>query len=100
MFLSMDIWILPAIAASSSSYLICILWERFRQNTAPDWGLSAFLAVLSFLMGAVSAYYRHVSFAPSLESNVIVMFIVGASTTFAWLLLRQHPPRVRRSNKR
>jgi len=92
MIFSMDTWLLPAIAASSSSYLVCLLWERFRQNTAPSGLLASFLAVLSFLMGAICAYYRHTVFAPSLESNVIIMFVVGASTTYFWLLLRKHLP--------
>jgi len=89
MILSLDAWLLPAIAASSSSYLVCLLWERFRQNTAPNGMLAAYLAILSFLMGAICAYYRHITFAPSIENNVIVMFLVGASTTYFWLLLRR-----------
>ena len=93
MIFSIDIWLLPAIAAGSSSYLICILWERYRRNSAPSWLLSVFLAALSFLMGAICAYYRYMVLAPSLENNVIVMFIVGASTTFFWLLLRKYLPR-------
>ncbi len=92
MILAMDTWLLPAIAASSASYLVCLLWERFRNSTAPSGLLAAFLAILSFLMGAICAYYRHELFTPSLESNVIIMFIVGASTTFFWLLLRRYLP--------
>jgi len=92
MIFSLDTWLLPAIAASSSSYLVCLAWERIRNSTAPNGLLSAFLAGLSFIMGAVCSYYRYTVFAPSLESNVIVMFLVGASTTFFWLLLRKHLP--------
>jgi hypothetical protein len=92
MILSLDTWLLPAIAASSSSYLVCLLWERFRRSTAPSRRLAAFLAVLSFLMGAICAFYRHRLFAPSLENNVIIMFGVGASTTYLWLLLRRYLP--------
>jgi hypothetical protein len=92
MILSMDIWLLPAIAASSSSYLVCLIWERIRSTTAPKGILAAFLAGLSFLMGAISAYFRYKWFAASLESNVIIMFAVGASTTFFWLLLRKYFP--------
>ncbi len=54
--------------------------------------MSAFLAGLSFLMGASCAYYRNTLFSASLENNVIVMFSVGASTTYLWLLLRKHLP--------
>ncbi len=92
MILSIDTWLLPAIAAASSSYLVCLVWERIRNRSAPDGPLAAFLAGLSFLMGAICAYYRHTLFAPSLENNVIVMFVVGASTTFFWLLLRKYFP--------
>jgi glucan phosphoethanolaminetransferase (alkaline phosphatase superfamily) len=99
MIFSLDIWLLPAIAAGSSSYLVCILWERYRKNSAPNWFLSIFLAALSFLMGAVCTYYRYIVLAPSLENNVIVMFIAGASTTFFWLLLRKHFPRPRKRDR-
>jgi hypothetical protein len=92
MILALDIWLLPAIAAGSSSYLVCLIWERVKSRTAPDSLLESFLAVLSFLMGAVCAAYRHRFYASSLENNVIVMFAVGASTTFFWLLLRRHLP--------
>jgi len=92
MIFSMNIWLLPAIAASSSSFLVCLLWERFKNNTAPGGLLAGFLALLSFLMGAICAYYRHALFASNLDSNVIVMFVVGASTTFLWLLLRRYMP--------
>jgi hypothetical protein len=92
MILSMDTWLLPAIAAGSSSYLVCLAWERIKIHTAPNRVLSGFLAALSFLMGAISAYIRNAVFAPSLENNVIVMFVVGASTTYFWLLLRRFLP--------
>jgi hypothetical protein len=92
MIFYVEIWLLPAIAAGSSSYLVCLVWERIRNSTAPGGLLSAFLSGLSFLMGAICAYYRHTLFAPSLESNVIVMFVVGASTTYLWLLLRKYLP--------
>ena len=99
MILSLDTWLLPAIAASSSSYLVCLAWERIRTRTAPNGLLAAFLAGLSFLMGAICAYYRHILFAPSLESNVIIMFLVGASTTYVWLLLRKYLPGFPRRGK-
>jgi len=96
MVLAIDVWLLPAVAASSSSYLVCLIWERFRTSTAPNDFLAAFLAALSFIMGAICAYYRHASFHSSLENNVIVMFAVGASTTFFWLLFRRYLPGVDR----
>ena len=92
MILSIDIWLLPAISAGSSSYLVCLVWEKLRSETSPGGPLAAFLAGLSFLMGGICAYYRHVRLAPTLENNVIVMFVSGASTTFFWLLLRKHLP--------
>ncbi len=85
-----DIWILPAIAAGASSYLVCLLWERFRHRSAPGGTLAGFLVCLSFIMGALSAHFRHAAYAVSLENNIIVMFLVGASSTFFWLLLRKH----------
>ncbi len=90
MFLSLDKWLLPAIAAASSSYLVCLGWERFRTPTAPNGVLSGFLAALSFVMGAFSAYLRDALYASSLENNIIIMFTVGASTTYLWLLLRKY----------
>jgi len=99
MIFSLDTWLLPAIAASSSSYLVCLAWERIRNSTAPNGLLSAFLAGLSFLMGAICAYYRYTLFAPSLENNVIIMFFVGASTTYLWLLLRKYLPGFNRRGK-
>jgi hypothetical protein len=90
MFLSLDKWLLPAIAAASSSYLVCLGWERFRTTTAPSGLISAFLAGLSFVMGAFSAYYRDMLYSPTLENNIIIMFAVGASTTYFWLLLRKY----------
>jgi hypothetical protein len=92
MIFSLDTWLLPAIAASSSSFLVCLAWEKFRTTTAPSGLMAGFLAVLSFLMGAICAYYRFTLFEPSLENNVIVMFLVGASTTYLWLLLRKYLP--------
>ena len=38
-----------------------------------------FLAALSFLMGAICAYYRYEVFAPRPETNIIIMFLVGGS---------------------
>jgi hypothetical protein len=90
MIFDLDTWLLPAIAAASSSYLVSLIWERFRRATAPNWQTEALLASLSFIMGAISAYYRFTVFNPSLQNNVIVMFIVGASTTCLWLGLRKY----------
>jgi len=95
MFFSMEIWLLPAIAASSSSYLVCLTWEKLRPDSAPNTAMEIFLAVLSFLMGGICAHLRHVLFATSLESDIIIMFIVGASTTFFWLLLRKYLPGIK-----
>jgi hypothetical protein len=92
MIFSMDIWLLPAIAAASSSYLVCLAWERIKKSTAPNGLLAAFLAGLSFLMGTICAWYRYGLYAPSLEGSVITMFVVGASTTYLWLLLRKYFP--------
>jgi hypothetical protein len=92
MLLSLDKWLLPAIAAASSSYLVCLGWERFRTNSAPSGLMSGFLAGLSFVMGAISAYYRDAIYSPSLENNIIIMFTVGATTTYFWLLLRKYFP--------
>jgi hypothetical protein len=100
MIFSIDTWLLPAISAASSSYLVCLAWERVRYSSAPNGWLSAFLAGLSFLMGAICAYYRHLIFAPSLENNVIIMFVVGASTTYFWLLLRKYLPGFKKGGKR
>ncbi len=90
MIFSIDTWLLPAIAAGSSSYLVSLIWERFKHDTAPSRKTEAFLAALSFIMGAISAYYRSAMFDPRLESNVIVMFVAGASTTYLWLRLRKY----------
>ena len=92
MILSIETWLLPAISASASSYLVCLVWERYRNKTAPNGILAGFLVGLSFIMGAVSAYFRFRFYTVSLENNIIVMFIAGASTTFFWLLLRRHFP--------
>jgi hypothetical protein len=94
MIFSIDIWLLPAIAASASSYLVCLLWERFRNKSAPNGVLAGFLGSLSFIMGTISAYFRHRIYNVSLENNIIVMFIVGATTTFFWLLLRRYIPNI------
>jgi hypothetical protein len=90
MFLSLDVWLLPAIAAASSSYLVSLGWERFRNATAPGWRMEAFLAALSFIMGAISSYYRRSVLDCGLENNVIIMFLVGASTTYVWLRFRKY----------
>ena len=92
MILALDIWLLPAIAAGSSSYLVSLLWERLGPQTAPDRPLSARLAALSFLLGAITAGYRHAVYAAGPENNFIAMFVAGASATFFWLLLRRHLP--------
>lgn len=99
MFFSMDIWLLPAVASGASSYLVCLIWERYRNRSAPNGLLAAFLVGLSFIMGGVSAYVRQRFYTVSLENNIIVMFIVGASTTFFWLLLRRYLPNVNGRNK-
>ncbi len=98
MFLSLDIWLLPAIAAASSSYLVSLVWERVRPPTAPNGLVSALLSALSFLMGGISSYYRYSLFEPSLENNVIIMFAAGAITTYVWLAIRRFLPRMRIKN--
>jgi hypothetical protein len=90
MILSIDIWLLPGIAAASSSYLVSLSWEKFRKSTAPNWRTEAILAALSFFMGAISAYYRSTQFDLSLQNNVIIMFVVGATSTYLWLRLRKY----------
>ena len=95
MFFSINVWLLPAIASGASSYLVCLVWERYRNRSAPNGVLSGFLFSLSFIMGGISAYVRYRFYATDLENNIIVMFIVGASTTFFWLLLRKYLPAVR-----
>ena len=97
--MSLEIWLLPAIAAGASSYLVSLGWEKFRRESAPSGQIAGLLAGLSFIMGAICAYYRHDLFAPSLEGNVIVMFFVGASTTQFWLLLRKYWPGFRDHHK-
>ncbi len=92
MFLSLDIWLLPAIAAASSSYLVSLIWERIRPPTAPNGLVSALLSGLSFVMGGISSYYRYQVFQPSLESNVIIMFAAGAIATYVWLSIRRFFP--------
>jgi len=90
MALSLDIWLLPAIAAASSSYLVSLCWERVRRASAPTAMMASFLSALSFFMGAICAQYRFRNFSVTLENNIIVMFLVGASTTYVWLLLRRY----------
>ena len=90
MILSVDVWLLPAIAAGSSCYLVCLLWEKFRASTAPSGFLAGLLSFLSFIMGGASAHYRATLYARSLENNVIVMFVVGATTTYLYLLMRKY----------
>ena len=94
MFFSINIWLLPAIAAGASSYLVSLLWERYRNKSAPNGMLAGFLFGLSFIMGGISSYCRYQVYATSLENNIIVMFIAGASTTFFWLLLRRYLPHI------
>ncbi|MBM3791689.1 MAG: hypothetical protein FJW35_15260 [Acidobacteria bacterium] len=88
--LALDIWLMPAIAAGSSSYLVSLVWEKFRNATAPSGLMAAFLAAMSFIMGGISAYYRHIQYFRSPENNIIVMFVAGASATFVWLCLRKY----------
>jgi hypothetical protein len=92
MFFSINIWLLPAIAAGASSYLVCLIWERYRNKSAPNGMLAGFLFGLSFIMGGISSYWRYRVYTTSLENNIIVMFTVGASTTFLWLLMRRYLP--------
>jgi hypothetical protein len=92
MLLSIDTWLLPAIAAGASSYLVSLVWEKIRYDTSPGGPLAILLAVLSFLMGGICAYYRQQVIAPTLENNFIMAFVVGASTTYIWLLLRKYLP--------
>jgi hypothetical protein len=54
--------------------------------------MAGFLSALSFVMGAISSYYRAGFYSPSLENNIIVMFVAGATTTYLWLLLRHRLP--------
>jgi hypothetical protein len=61
--------------------------------------MAGFLAALSFLMGAICAYYRDSLYSLSLENNIIIMFVVGASTTFIWLLLRKRLPGLRETSR-
>jgi hypothetical protein len=99
MILSLEIWVLPAIAAGASSYLVSLAWEKFRRVTAPTGPMAGFLAGLSCLMGAVCSYYRHITSSPSLEGNIIVMFVAGASSTYLWLLLRRYLPAFKSQSK-
>jgi hypothetical protein len=90
--LALDIWLLPAIAAGAASYLVSLAWEKIRPHSAPPMPTEVFLASLSFLMGAVSAWYRVTNLRVGPENNVIVMFVAGAATTYAWLALRRYLP--------
>jgi zinc transporter ZupT len=92
MVLGLDVWLMPAIAAGSSSYLVSLCWERLRIETAPSGLMAAFLSALSFIMGGISAYYRYGVYSSTPENNIIVMFVVGASTTFIWLRFRRLLP--------
>jgi glucan phosphoethanolaminetransferase (alkaline phosphatase superfamily) len=100
MFLNIDIWLLPAISAGASSYLICLIWERYRHESAPNGTLAGLLVCLSFIMGALSACYRQNYNDASLEGNIIVMFTAGATATFFWLLLRKYMIPGRRNGNR
>ncbi len=91
MILDLDLWLLPAIAAASSSYLVSLAWERVRPSTAPTRWIEGFLAILSFVMGGICALYRDTRYNSSPEANVIIMFVAGATTTYSWLLLRLAP---------
>ena len=90
MILAVDAWFLPAVAAGSASYLVVLAWERIRPATAPTGVVAAFLAALSFVMGAFSAFYRDRHLGVSPENNIIVMFTAGAAATYTWLLLRKY----------
>ncbi|NWG14665.1 MAG: hypothetical protein HXY20_14145 [Acidobacteria bacterium] len=92
MIFSLDVWLLPAIAAASASFLVSLLWERFRARTAPSGLLAGLLSMLSFLMAGISSHYRSVEYSRSLENNIIVMFIVAAVTTYFYLLFRKYIP--------
>jgi len=89
MILKLEVWLIPAIAAGSASYLVSLLWERFRPRGALSRSQEAFIALLSFAMGAVGAVYREEVYSRSLENNTIAMFVAGAVATQAWLWLRR-----------
>lgn len=90
MIFSLEIWLLPAIAAAASSYLVSLAWEKFRVSSAPNGFVAGFLSALSFLMGGICSYYREIEMSKGLESNIITMFVAAASTTYLWLLLRRY----------
>ncbi len=92
MIFSLEVWLLPSIAAASASFLVSLLWERFKARTAPSGLLAGLLSMLSFLMAGVSSHYRAVQYARSLENNIIVMFVAAAITTYFYLLLRKYIP--------
>ncbi len=100
MYFALDAWLLPAIASGSSSYLVSLIWEKVRAASAPSGGIAAFLTALSFMMGGISAYLRHNLYATSLENNIIIMYIVGATTTFLWLLMRRRFTWMRRGREK
>ena len=99
MFLSIDTWLLPAISAASSSYLVCLAWEKIRSSTSPGGLMAAFLAVMSFIMGGICAYYRQRMLAPTIENNIIVMFVAGAIATYFYLLLRRYLPGLKKRGR-
>lgn len=72
--LTFQIWLIPAAAAALASYLVLFLWTR-RHNDPGH-----LPAALSFLMGAICAYYRYERFGRTVLNNTVVMFLVGAST--------------------
>jgi hypothetical protein len=88
MILAIDIWLLPAIAAASASYLVSLAWEKVRPATAPRFLTEGFLSGLSFVMGGICAFYRESRYERSPEGNVITMFVAGAVTTYLWILIR------------
>jgi hypothetical protein len=81
---------MPAIGAGAASFLVCLLWEHIRYKSAPNGVLAAFLVSLSFIMGALSSYFRYLQYGVGLEENIIVMFTAGGTTTFFWLLLQKY----------
>lgn len=93
MILSVDIWLLPALAAGLSSYLVFRGWLHYSRKASASNHLRTELPViLSFLMGAFCAIYRHAVHARSLENNILVMLLVGGITTLAWLWLSKYLP--------
>ena len=64
---------MPAIGAGAASFLVCLLWEHIRYKSAPNGVLAAFLVSLSFIMGALSSYFRYLQYGVGLEENIIVI---------------------------